>query len=273
MRKIRTKSIRQKRRDEIIDKITLWAALIGSLVLLFSQLSMLPALRIGSIEVVGTHVLKEGDVGRAVQEHLDGHYLSLFDKTNMLLYPRGTIEESIRDTFPRVQDVHVETEERTRLFIDISERESVGRWCRDDACFLIDADGFIFARSTDTASSSHVFRGNLEGISDPIGRWFLFPEEFEQARVFIDFLDMKELAVQEFHVLQDIHYEAVLESGTRIILDPRKTYETMQKNLFFALEGEPLRDVNLETVDYIDVRFGNRIFFKEHEEEINIDEI
>ncbi|MCI0619722.1 hypothetical protein L0Y40_01655 [Candidatus Wolfebacteria bacterium] len=267
-RRIRTQTLRQRRRQIVIEGMAYLLAIIGSVILLLSQLSMVEATAIRTVNVRGNSATPSPQLLDVVREKVRGHYLYLFSRGNILLYPRFSIEREIVKRFPRVKDVDVDVENLTTISVTVAERKEVAKYCASDTrCFLLDADGFIFAPAlvaSDVSASLFVYR--VTEAARAIGDRVLAPDAFRSLNGFVVSARGLGIGPVELTIVGDREYRLLLRGGAEIIFDPADGYSQILENLRIVLGANELKtrleDGRLIEVDYIDLRYGNKVFYK-----------
>ena len=106
-----------------------------------------------------------------------------------------------------------------------------------------------------------MYTGNISG--DPIGQYFLEPEQFNKLRVFID--GVKNLGLQPvaLSTISDNSYQIHDKNSGVIIVsleDTEKTLSNLESIISDTTLGV-LKDGNLQ-VRSLDLRYGNKIILK-----------
>lgn len=223
----------------------------------------LPSLTISQVVVAGGETISHESIQVETEQLLEGEYWGFIPRRFVYLYPQQEIVELLEAT-PRVKNPTVERHRKT-IMVSLAEFEPAALWCDVSSttpCVFLDENGYGFAaapalsggaftrfiRVGKTATTSAVYADQndfmqlkeLERLLADIG-WLVSRIEFDDARdVFIYFNEGGELKV----TLQ---------------LTPEKTLENLQAVLT-AEEYSHLQPGNFE---YIDLRFGNKVFVNE----------
>jgi cell division septal protein FtsQ len=271
-RRIRTQTLRQRRRQIVVEGMAYLLAIIGSVILLLSQISMVDALQIHRVEMRGNDMTPSRELLKVVQEKVRGHYISLFSRGNILLYPRWGIEREILERFPRVKEVDVDFKNLTAISVNVVERKPVARYCETNTvCFFLDEGGFIFALApvvSGTSSDDFVYRGG--GVQEnPVGEHFLAPDMFRPLAEFVRAVATMGIEPMELTVAGEREYRLLLSGGAEVIFTPEESYVGVLENLRIVLGANELKthlaDGRLLEVEYIDLRFGNKVFYRLHD--------
>ncbi len=262
----RSRGVSPVRRNRIRTR-----SLIGALSLIgicggffmVSYLSYAPQFSVNAFSIVGAAaVSKEVITLRAEQSLYDsGH--AFIAPTNVIVISEEKIENDIRASLPRVKNVEVKRSSilAREIVIEIQEREPYAVWCSDDAtCFLVDSDGYIYApRKGEYLLNEYIFRGGISTSSSPVGST-LIPGEFTRVKdiLYELFKEGYEPVSVTFEDGGDVRIQC-----TDFALKVVRTAEpvALVRNLELALSSDALaRDA--APIEYIDLRFGNRVYFK-----------
>jgi hypothetical protein len=241
---------------------------------LLSWLSFNEYISISSIEVEGNSVLTKGEIIALAQARLDGEYFFLFSRRNTILYPRAGIKEAILSAHKRVHEVEVRTTGFTSAKIILKERSPYALWCEGrtvdgisgEHCYFLDTDGYIYANAPDfTGNAFFKYFGALS-LEDKsvIGSQFLAAREFKA-------LDAIRLSFSDFHplgkavalrVLPGEDAELSFESGGKLLFLRKGKPVELLANVKSIFESDVFEGRNVDFLDYIDLRFGNKVYFK-----------
>jgi len=273
LRRFRSSAVRKAHQDRLIKTVSIWSAVAVLSVILLAQISMLPYTRIDFVTFTGIESVDRGDALDVVREAISGRYLFLFLKRNILLYPRGAIERALLEEFPRIKSVDADIFGFKEIQINITERESTGIVCIEDkSCHYIDELGFIFADApVFSATRDFIFR-------EEDRKRFLISSYFVPTRVFIEVLSLRDalvgldLSIMELRTsgrkTEDFarHFTFTLDEGTELIFSVNpEEFEIEIQNLQAILastEFEEESEGDIGNIEYIDLRFGNKVFYR-----------
>jgi len=229
-------------------------------------IAKLESLQIKEVIVEGATHISTTEIIDKTHTILDEAYLYVIPKTNMFLYPKNTIEQTLKTQFPRIETIHVGGGMKRKVVIEITERSAIAQWCKNeslDACYFMDSNGYLFAESpTFTEDVYMVYRGNIKEI--PIGSSYLSPLQFTQIQLVIERL--KTLGIKPISVtyIENNEYEIFITGGGSVFMSLSEEIEKNISNLESVLSyvnAGILVDGNL-TVQSIDLRYGNKIIIK-----------
>lgn len=270
--KSRPERLRVKRRRQriFIGSLIVFALLgtVGGI----GALSHLQRLTIQTVEVRGAVALPTDALVSSVRSGLSSDGFRLFAKDNLFLYPKQAIEAMLVHDFPRIKDVALTRQSllAQAVQVQVKEREAYAKWCtgsiteapRSDAgCYLIDSAGFVFAEARDDATTvPYVFRGGLATDHTPIGQWFL-RGKLAEAVALMGRLAAAGHAPNGFAVESDRGLAVALGTGPILYAPFGEDPDSLVRTLETALKAESLEG-RIGTLSYIDLRFGNRVYYK-----------
>ena len=268
---------RKRHRNEFNKKAVLVAAAIIFLLSIILYGLYRPEVNIKAIEVNGTHVLRLADIEKAVENNISGKYFFLVPKRSAFFYPGGEIAALLKKEFKRIDTLNVARVGFTKLVINLSERPERYLWCGqdiikertpDDECYFIDSGGYIFSKAPYYSGNIFLeFYGPLsEGDnSNPAGGSSLSEDSFNKLMAFVNGLDHFNLIPVKILIKADGDYELSLPISGKILISGKNDLEKNIEYLKSTLGADPLKikmENNRNTLDYLDLRFGNKVFFK-----------
>lgn len=217
---------------------------------------------IAEMEVSGVERLS-ADTLKAAAEGVvyDGEY-HLFSRANMFLYPKNAIEEHLRAGFPRINHVSVSRESlfANAVTVFVQERVPYAVWCKDGACYAMDAEGFVFDGSVPSTTSGYVFRGGLNSSTEIVGQTFL-PGHLTEVVAVLDMLKERSLTPTGIRVENETDYTIAMASGYEVFVSFGQDAASLVKNLELVLSSEALKGRSHQLL-YVDLRFDGRGFYK-----------
>lgn len=241
------------------------AALAGAFYLLSR-----PVFSITGVTVVGDTPVPERELVSTVENELSGQYLFSLPKSHMLLYPRRAIEAALLRRFPILQSADVSLRNLASLQVAVAPRRGAALWCvtaREGSllCALLDRTGFAFEA---TAPASYPLFPRItdeEATSSPrIGGQAISEPRLLSLLSLHERLEALGIATQELR-LRGNEVAASLSGGSEVFFRDESDFapalarlETLlsEKDLVPRNGGDGLR------VEYIDLRYGNKIYFK-----------
>lgn len=261
---------RNNKKETSILRQVLYGVLAISIVVFvgFSMwyVTRLPSLTIENITIEGGETIDHDSVRSRVEQELKGSYYLLIPRRFVYTYPHEAILESLQ-TVPRIHMISVERRNRTELKITFNEYAPHALWCLDGAafseCYFMDADGYAFAPAPSLyggAFTRHVIEGEKV-----LSEKQIIPKE--RLRAIETFTDALESGFS-MRVTKITHSESgdltyhINGGGDLLVSGEMDTDEVLQ-NLQSILESEEFNHLEPGNFNYIDLRFGNKIFVNE----------
>lgn len=260
---------RRRRTRALVAVGVLLALVIGAWGV--SLVSYLPRFSVSSIDVEGAQVVQPELIRSYAETVLDDGSFHWLSRSNIFLYPRVEIEKAIPENFPRIESAHISRESflATVVKITVKERTMYGIWCDEEKrCYEMDETGFIFSETPYTTSTRYVFTGGIPTSSDPIGQSFIkahLPGLLSLLRL----LGQAGYEPRGAAVVSSQDFHVSLASGFMLKVSFGGDANALARNLELVLSSDTLKDKK-DQIEYIDLRFGNRVYYKlKGEEEVS----
>ena len=267
----RASPLRARRQKLRVVAILFFVALLGALIYGVSYISYLPRYTISAIDVTGATTVPAPMVSEYVQSQLFTGAHPFLSSANIFLYHRVGLQNEIVGYFPRIKSATITRDSlfSTTLHVAIVERESYARWCTDvinsTDCYQMDSDGYIFAQSpeatsTVTYTTSYIFGGAISTSTSPI------TQSFESAHISGIVALLKKLTDAGYRptgatVTNDQDFVVNLADGFAIKASFGEDSSTVVHNLQLVLGSTVLANKK-DTIEYVDLRFGDRVYYK-----------
>lgn len=230
----------------------------------------LPQWQITTIAVSGTESLKEEEVRGMLEAALDGMYYLLLPKRSILLADVKALQDFLKNKILKIETADIMKEFPHTLHVAIRERRLWGIFCNDilpetadnAQCAYVDTGGFIYEEAP-RATGPLIVKIRSDGERPEIGKTAIPREKAERIQEIVR-LFSERLAIETagFELLSKIPREVRLVSreGFKIYFDYTESPEELTKILHTILV-EKIKEKR-STLDYIDARFGNKVFYK-----------
>jgi len=261
--------LRKRKRRLLIIKIVSALCLLILIVAGLSFLSKLASLTISSVQAEGTSLVDPQQVQSVAETALEGNYLWIFPKRNFLLYPKKTIKREIEKEFPAFESVNVFLKDFHTLDIQVVERKASALWCEydgtlpdpfTDTCDLMDSRGYVYLSAPEFKGNAYLkYYGGIDG--DPIGQTLL-PGKLKMLGDFATGASELGLVPASFYIHGD-NYDLILATGGKILLNSDNIVDDTLADLETILQNNKKNQSGgANAIDYIDLRFGNKVYFK-----------
>lgn len=267
------RSPKRRRKKRILLSIGIGLIVIIALLLAGGGMYVLrlPVFQLTTITISGNSVTETSDIQKTVRSVLSGTYVWIIPKTNTFVYPENKIESQIVSTYPRITNARVHRVGTQTLDIDIEERTPFALWCQseDSNCYFLDGTGYIYAPAPSFSGAVYsTFIGGI-GTSSPIGTTLMSPDHLSNLISFSKAVSNLGLMSKAIVLDEDNNYEILLESGGRILFNDDISFDKILKNLETIVTNPKLSlnsEKGLQNLEYINLRFGDKVFFKMKEE-------
>ncbi len=228
----------------------------------------LPSLTIQNITVSGGQTISHDLVHTLANSELEGEYMRLIPKRFSLLYPEQKIVDSVSQ-IERIKNIRVNKNSLIALHVAFDEYVPDSLWCGSNAenCVFVDAGGYAFAEAPSLTGGSFLRLGKL-GVK-PVSNTQAFDiDQYNQLKTIVDLLENNGWFIElaEVDVAGDAYL--TLTEGGELKIALGDTPEQIVENLFTVLAAPEFREISPGNFEYIDLRFGNKVFVNELEPEV-----
>lgn len=261
--------LREKQRRARIIKISLTGVLLVAIVVSLSLLSRSGWARVQSVTVRGNSLVPAEELRKVAEEAGAAALLGVFNRDNILLYPKQKVQQNITDRFKTIQYVDVSFESSKNIEIRVVEREPAYVWCEkvsssQDDCFFMDETGYIFSATPNFSGNVFFTYYGLLDAESPVGKTFLSADRLKALKVFSE--SVRTLGATPVGLITHTEddYELLLSPSGRILFNNKieflKTFENLDA-IMKEYEKAGSKDF-FARLDYIDLRFGFKAFYK-----------
>ncbi len=246
----------------------LFLILIALLVFSVRYITRLPALTIQTVEVYGGETISRELVKTLIETELEGEYLRFIPKRFSLLYPKQAIVDSVQG-IDRIKDLSIERKTRNLLEIDFDEYVPDSLWCSADSshCVFLDSSGYAFAKAPSLTGGSFL-RLNKLGVTPVTDVQALDLLSYTQVKELVSLFEENSWYINSVAV--DVAGDAylTLTDGGELKVALKDPAEQIVDNLFVVLSSPEFIDIGPGDFEYIDLRFGNKVFVNEKGSEV-----
>ena len=227
-----------------------------------SALTFHSSVAINAVVVEGADHLSSTQVQTATLRALLSHEGMFYSRNTIFTADLGEVAEELKAAFPRIETVSVHRYGINTVKVIMKERGPFATWCNtaeEGMCYHVDATGFIFEPVWGEPVKPELRGGVSEG--DPLGKYVL-PNSFTAIRTFVE-------------AFRKVQMQSTLISISDDTVDARVSFEH-DPDVIVLLDDEPSRVVRTidaartaaalkekyPSLEYIDARFGNRLYYK-----------
>jgi hypothetical protein len=251
----------------LLKQIGIGMLVIGIVALLVTGVwygTRVEALTITEIEAKGGETIKSEDVIALAEPVLEGEYVGLIPKRFAWFYPKQAMIEAVSET-PRIYNIEIERANGRTLQITYDEYVPHALWCAetgDDMCLFMDSSAYAFATAPQLSGGSFL-RFIKSGATLAVGESVFTQEEYESMLELVRLLGEQGWFIS--HVEMDQVGDAFLRvvGGGELKITVADEPQQVVENLLVILAAEEFSDVAPGNFNYIDLRFGNKVFVNE----------
>lgn len=270
-RKFRTRHIRRRYHRLLYRRAVLIG--VGSLVVVVALIGItyLPFLQIDTVNVVGVSEEDRVHVEQVTRHVLDESYGFIIPKKFILFYPKQAIKMAVEATFPTIASATPHFSIFSGLTIAVVERTPAALWCGNTVspdthtpgiCYYLDATGFIYEQAPTPPPSVFVWLYGALDQSEPVRATFLGVDAVRQFTTLEQSLKEAGAPARAIVVNDKQDAELYLERGERVIIGWTDNPSDISARLISVLSSDPIEKAGPEQIDYIDLRFGNKVYYK-----------
>ncbi len=184
------------------------------------------------------------------------------ERKNIFLVNLKEIKKRVLQEFPRVDRIKIKRRFPDKISVEIEEKRAVAVFCsseQENECFLIDREGIAFDRPEENFLLMKII-GKKQDLS--CGKRAVEKKYLDKILEIQKEMEQKQgIKISSFNLLAK---ELVVQTseGWQVFFDPAGDISEQIFNLSVLLKTK-LPPENRHSLRYIDLRFGNRVFFKE----------
>lgn len=283
--------LREKKRRQKKIKLILVISVCIFILSLFIYLTNANFLRLQQIIVNDVKYSNRNEIELKIKEQLEGRVLGLFSRSNALIFSRSKISREIKNNFPSVKYVDVDLKGLTTIEVQLEEYVSSALWCDTPVtparallhdengeekssvipqnvssisgsnCFYMNEEGVIFAKAQ-YDSSGDIVKTFGKITSDPIRQSYVDKKTFNNLIEFTKLLRRLDIVADEIWTTNGEVYAFVTKDKVKIYIDSKSDVGKLFDNLETVIKRDAINKAQFSNIEYIDLRFGNRVFYK-----------
>jgi hypothetical protein len=231
-------------------------------------------LQVKSFEILGAETIQQTDIKNAAANFIAGNNFFIIPKSNILFLNKENLSKVLLSKFDRLEKVKIIKHFLNgSVELSLTERKADFLWCSEtDSCFFMSKDGLVFEQSDIVGATFEaskvfgieplnkiIFRGILTG--DPLMKNFATPAEIENYLKLIKIFNDAGFDISSINI--ETSDRAVAKSSTGDIIfnpDEADLSEVAQNTILLIKETKSKNPT--ARFNYIDARFGNKLFYK-----------
>lgn len=258
------------RRRRVVRSI-LQGCVLGALIVGVWYGTRAEEMTIRAVSISGAETVEHGEIFKRVEAALTGSYAVLVPKRFAYTYPRTSIVREV-ERIPRIETASVERHTRTELAVVVTEHRPVALWCAHhtpDTCLFITEDGVGFSEAPELHGALFI-RYQAEGVEPQIGNSVGAAQFIDATRGFARALFLRHgMRVHTITTTADGDIRYRIAGGGELLTAGSAAVPDVFGNLDSLLFSDSFEHLTPGNFQYIDLRFGNRIFVKEDDDEVS----
>lgn len=257
---MRKRKLRVKKRKPFFKKKSFWISIliIVFLSLLFYLIIFSSFFQIKEITILGNQKVNSQLIKNFLESKLEKKVF-LWKTKSIFLIDRADFEKEIEKNNPQIESIHIEKKFPHSLIVEIKERKPVAVFCQKENCFFLDKNGVIFKKTSDKGDLLLIEDNNNESNLN-LGKEIIPPETVLKILKIKN--GTKDIKLSSLLMKEPHKFIFKTKEGPEIYFDFQGDLNQQIFNLEIFLR-EKIKPEDLKIIDYIDVRFGNRVFWKE----------
>lgn len=254
---------------------------LGFTIALTSFFFTAPIFTISSVRVEGAETINPKDIRLIAEEYINSRAFLIFKKSNRFLLNKDDLKKELEADYS-FSSLEVKREGQT-LAIILKEKVSSFLWQSGEVSYLLDNTGAVI-RATSVEETVDIMNPPLlygvtkDGTLMPesikilvfkdltnetvqIGKIVLSENEVKNTRSFFDAMQDSGIFIEAFELNRNVGswLKAVTRNGYDILFDPTGDAPEQADNVLIILRNQ-VKDPTV--LEYIDVRFGDHVYYK-----------
>lgn len=275
----------QARKFKIYGLLTILAIIFLSYFIFWSNL-----LKINKLEVTGTKNLDPAEIESIIHNQMTKSRFLVFSQSNILFFDSKMASEEVKKALV-VNDIQIKKRPLKKLKIEVTEKTAQVVWITDNHYYYLDPNGLVVkenlvaninlvegeaqtnsneATAADLAGEAmidlSVLDQSLPLVYDltnspvTVGKNILNPKLIETILYLKNKLPKPDLNIKNFQIPepQGNDVQVVTDHGFDVYFDSQDSLDQQLANLSLVLR-EKVKD---KKINYIDLRFGSRVYIK-----------
>lgn len=241
--------------------------LLGLCVTTVWYVTRLPALTITTVTASGGETIDADVVIEKVDTVLAGTYLGIVPRRFTWWYPEDELITAVKSV-PRLKDPVITKVSLSELAITYDEYIPYALWCDradENRCIFVDEAGYAFTPAPQLLGGS-LPRYTTIGRTPEVGQLMIALDDLQAIELLRTEID-RELRLPVVQVETDIARDVffTVSGGGEIKATLRMTPQETFDNLRTILLSDEFKDLAPGEFQYIDLRFGNKVFVNEED--------
>lgn len=214
-------------------------------------------LRIQNVDLQGLSEDKKPEVSEFIQSTLKGNKYLILPNNEIIFYSTEKLMNDLMTKYSFIQEATIEKKYPQELSVTIKERTPDAIYCTSE-CYFMDSTGLIYTQASSFSSGVYMRYEDItrDQSNNPVQTNLIDTTTYNEIKSLARELQLLGLTPIKITIIASKEIKIENENNGYILLNldsPRD--ETVQNIKTVFIEG-------VQTFEYIDVRYGNKIFYK-----------
>ena len=263
----------------MLKQVALGLLVISAVLLVLTAIwygSRVQSLTLSKVEVYGGQTISHERLSNLAFGKLQGEYIGFIPRAFAWLYPDDEITAAL-SSIDRIHSIEVDRANGSTLHVTFQEYLPAALWCKTllaIECVFIDDSGYAYAPSPNLAGGSllrFIHTSQTPEIDKPLTSRedFMLLNQITDMLLengwFVSHIEIDKVRDAFLHIVDGGEFKVTLTQNPVVTVN----------NLNVVLTSEEFQDVQPGNFQYIDLRFGNKVFVNEvpTEEEVTAEEL
>lgn len=264
-------SSRRKRRNKLFLKVGIFASLLIFFVSGIVGFFYISKFRINEISVEGANILDGAKIKDETANSLSCSFLKIVPCDNIFILSEAKIITGLLQKFPVLKNVAINRDFPQKISVILEERKPEALWCKASRasatsavlgreCAFVDEKGFIFQSAPSFSGTIFLTFFDERQPNAGIGKGMMTESEFQKLLSFKELLVKNNINVAKIVIKDGEEREVYLKEGWYVKLNSKNEPNPSFNNLELILDTT-IKEKRPK-LEYIDLRFGKKVFFK-----------
>ncbi len=228
------------------------------------------------IRVFGVNTFPVSEIKQYTHDYMTGYYLKVIPKSSTVLFSKDKFERNLKQQFPIIQIAYTTFPKPDSIDIHIQEKIPVAVWCfTDHVCEFIDQHGIVYAHAPQFSEGVYpIFQSVKESTSEnTIGKQIIDPVIMNRFATLFNKLQSNDIKISNVMFYEDGDIGFAIEklfdrypsNNARLLGTFNQDDEVFLRDIVTGLTHQAFKSqytLNPKDLDYIDMRFAGKIFYK-----------
>jgi len=252
-----------RKKKKFYKKKSFWLGIFSFFLLsgIFYLIFFSPIFQIKEIKILGAKRVSTDTLRNFIEGRANQRIFFLVTR-NIFLINSQEIEKNLLAEFPQLDQAALKKKLPEILEVQVKERESAAIFCQAEFCFFVDREGVIFEKISEERDNLLRIENHLLKDQPKLGQEIFEKKEMEKI------LEIKEKLNQDLKIslvaiskVSEDRLDAKIFKNWKIYFNLKENISEQIFNLRLLLE-EKIPQEKRENLEYIDLRFGNRVYYK-----------